>query len=1582
MKRTILILVAAISGLLATAQDASRKETTDIYLTINYVYRVKDSVIIFFDNSKDLTFEKNHSAKALHYYMGSLPGNDDPRRMLKEVGSGFILSKDTVTYCFIKLYSSQDSIEKGDVISLRLSLPRIEKRSIFSTLAFNDILFTDFNQTPHYNQTKLFFQDNKIFEDSIYKNILSDLKNSYEQLKDRTDLSSVWYNKIAGGRFKDKTPLEVLRDANKNDLESFLLYAASYPLGYMSLNYRFILSFIGWATSNSPYSHMEIKNALFPIYENRELFRRQLQVYKTDILKENTVQSMIEEVFRLLDDAQFKEAEKLMDFILTLALEAEDTNGLPWAYIAMAQVKQDQEKYPEAIAACKKAIKSALISGDKEIEIQSRIKEAFCYLSISNLPVSDSLLFVTTDIINKYKPLITENVYAQNIVKIYEYRSTINKRTGDYTVAMSYLDSAIFINEKVNSLNAQLKNAGFYKIKGEIYNNQGKPADALEAFKDALEIYRNNIEINKWAKVLNEIANCRFSLGDYRQSIDDARTAAEKLLQTEDYDNAGYSLSIIGQSYWNLGNYDSAVISHKEAIGYKRRGNNISGVAWSWEKMGELYDLSGQKKSALSAYDSSAFYYGSISDSSGLGNIYNMKGNVYLKDESYKKAIEFFEKARGINSKTTVDGLFNLGMAWYDIDTTRSRNYFQESRNLSISTGNISQQFYSALNLAQLYYKSNNYVSGNRYYQECLELSNEIKTEESGAYSIALKGYFFEAKTDLDSALKYYTNAASVFSKMNKNQEVYKLISAFYVLISRGEFAKADETIIKAIDIATAASSQLALAEALAASSFLYGRTGEFSTGLTNSDNAVSIFTETGYNIRLANAFITRGALLSSMGEYRNAINTYLIADSIFKAELTNDSRSVVYNNIGVVYTSQKDYASALKNLDISLSMLPKGLVSESYLLTQGNRAECLYFLKKINESETLLLDVLPKAKQLKLHRIATGMAITLGTLYFEQNKPEKAIAHFRYALDYGNSSGEIEKSIEALKYLGMISLNNNRIDEAEKQLRQSLALVERFRTGIGWESYYELGMLYFNQQKTDSAIKYYKGAIELLEKNMENLYGGEEAKKLFDNDPRKADLYNKITFLLFNIGKTEEAWVYANRYNLAGIKELAGSLSLSSSQTEKYEALKKLFSMQQEQKVLRETVRKQQGEARLETLKKIEILEKDYNNFLQDMVLKYDDLETYFSRTNADEFYNYKSTLPEDVAVLLYMQNDKTLMIFSLTRENLSVDTMSVDPQELVNHFIRSIKDTKKSTGTGPLAVRSEPIDEESEYSGQEFRELSARLYDILINTVSDKIKSKKKLCIIPTGIYSNLPYQCLGKNMPQNIFRFLIEDHTIFYTNKMSIFKNEKPVTKNNFTSFAAFGVPDATLHYNIEEVKTLGKIIGIDSTIYTDERATESLAKLSLQQKKIIHFATHGVLNYSSDYSQSYLKLLPDKDTSDGNNGKLTMREIQKLGIRDCNMVILSACQTGVSEELVKGWSISPANSFLISNVRSVVASYWKVADEPTSLLMEYFYRNMKTMEKSEALRQAQIELSKDVRFVHPNYWGAFVLYGDWR
>lgn len=1088
-----------------------------------------------------------------------------------------------------------------------------------------------------------------------------------------------------------------------------------------------------------------------------------------------------------------------------------------------------------------------------------------------------------------------------------------------------------------------------------------------------------------WAIVKNDIARSYFLLGNYRAVIEQSAIAMEKLLAEGDVNNAGYSKSLAGSAYRELGMNDAALTALQESVLLRKQSGNLEGEAVSWEKLGELYKLSGSKKLSLQAYDTAQYCYIRLKDSAGMADVYNAKGQVYLDDENYKKATEWFEMARGVSSKSTVEALYKLGAAWSAIDSVKARKYFSSALLQSRNDGNVSYQFIAAKSLAMLAYKQQNREAGDSYYNQCITLNRKMNTAYSNAACLSLKAYRYESETELDSALLYYYKAMEITDTADRSESVNNLNNIAGVYTSKGEFRMAEEALTKAMQLAVAMSDSLSLGSTMQYASFVYSRTAEFDKGLAVSDSAISIFQLSGMRLRLAGAYTSRGILLSSMGDNKKAIQAYLYADSIYKDELQEEQRRVIYNNIGVVYNAQGDPAKALKYLQQSLVVSQKGKINESYLLAQGNIAEALVGLNRTAEAKKLLLDVLPKTQQLKLNRVASGMALVLGKVFLGENNLSKATEYYSYARDYAAASGEQEKLIEALINLSRIYILQNNTATARASLQQSVALTRQYRIISAWQSCYELGLLYYNQQVSDSAVHYFKQAVELLDKNAENLYGGEEAKKLFDNDPRKADLYNKIVFSYYNLGSIKEAWTYANRSSIAGIKELSGSLSVNSGDEEKNEALRKLLAMQQSKKALELTLDKQEGQNKKETLKKIEILEADYNNFLQDVVAQYPELSTYFSRSNADEFNNYKGQLPDDVAVALYLLNGRTLMIFTLTNEKLAVDTMTLNIAPRINAFISTIKNTQKQSGTGPLSERSDPQDEEAGAAEGDFKTIADELYGYLVSTIEDKIAGKKRLCIMPTGVFSNMPFQCLGRKTANNNFRFLLEDHSIFYTNKMSVFNKKESEDSGDkmLQSFAAFGVPDAKLQFNITEVKTIGKILGSDSTVYADSRATESQAKYSLRNKKYIHFATHGVLNYSSDYSQSYLKLLPDKDTANGNNGQLTMREVQRLGIKDCDMVILSACQTAVAKELVEGWSISPANSFLVSHVKSVVASLWKVADEPTGLLMEYFYENLRSkMDKVEALRQAQIRLSQDVRYRHPNYWGAFVLYGEWR
>jgi CHAT domain-containing protein/tetratricopeptide (TPR) repeat protein len=115
----------------------------------------------------------------------------------------------------------------------------------------------------------------------------------------------------------------------------------------------------------------------------------------------------------------------------------------------------------------------------------------------------------------------------------------------------------------------------------------------------------------------------------------------------------------------------------------------------------------------------------------------------------------------------------------------------------------------------------------------------------------------------------------------------------------------------------------------------------------------------------------------------------------------------------------------------------------------------------------------------------------------------------------------------------------------------------------------------------------------------------------------------------------------------------------------------------------------------------------------------------------------------------------------------------------------------------------------------------------------------------------------------------------------------------------------------------------------------------------------------------------------------DGALTALEASSLPLAGTNLVVLSACETGLGE-LVSGEGVyGLRRAFSIAGARSQVTSLWKVADLATSQLMTDYYRRLVDGEpRAEALRSAQLEMLKRSEWGHPFYWAAFVPSGEWQ
>jgi CHAT domain-containing protein len=148
------------------------------------------------------------------------------------------------------------------------------------------------------------------------------------------------------------------------------------------------------------------------------------------------------------------------------------------------------------------------------------------------------------------------------------------------------------------------------------------------------------------------------------------------------------------------------------------------------------------------------------------------------------------------------------------------------------------------------------------------------------------------------------------------------------------------------------------------------------------------------------------------------------------------------------------------------------------------------------------------------------------------------------------------------------------------------------------------------------------------------------------------------------------------------------------------------------------------------------------------------------------------------------------------------------------------------------------------------------------------------------------------------------------------------------------------------------------------------------------RFIHFATHGFYNEKHpELSGIMLSMFDESRRSQ--NGFLQLHEVYNLKL-PAELVVLSACQTGVGKEIRGEGAIGLSRGFIHAGAARVMGSLWKVDDEATMELMNLFYKKMLASSRTPAaaLRDAQIEMWKDRRWRSPYHWAGFVLQGEWK
>jgi tetratricopeptide (TPR) repeat protein/CHAT domain-containing protein len=323
---------------------------------------------------------------------------------------------------------------------------------------------------------------------------------------------------------------------------------------------------------------------------------------------------------------------------------------------------------------------------------------------------------------------------------------------------------------------------------------------------------------------------------------------------------------------------------------------------------------------------------------------------------------------------------------------------------------------------------------------------------------------------------------------------------------------------------------------------------------------------------------------------------------------------------------------------------------------------------------------------------------------------------------------------------------------------------------------------------------------------------------------------------------------------------------------------------------------------------------------------------------------------------------------------------------------------------------------------------ELRAKVFDPIINVLGDC----KRIMIAPDSDLARLPFEILPN---KNGDHRLIDDYQISYLStgrdlirfKLSIsgspsdplvaadpdfnFGNNQYLQHDSNTRGLLF----SRLAGTREEGNHIGLLLDVEPLM--DRSVLETKLK-SCRSPYIMHIATHGFFlpnpfdptdndnknNVTSNigtgikpYSISLDKLSNPLLRSglalagansfnqsielppEAEDGILTAEDVTSMDLMNTELVVLSACETGLGEIFTGEGVFGLRRSFILAGTQTLVMSLWKVPDEQTKdLMIDFYTRLLSGKGRAESLREAQLAMKK--KYPDPYYWGAFICQGN--
>lgn len=685
------------------------------------------------------------------------------------------------------------------------------------------------------------------------------------------------------------------------------------------------------------------------------------------------------------------------------------------------------------------------------------------------------------------------------------------------------------------------------------------------------------------------------------------------------------------------------------------------------------------------------------------------------------------------------------------------------------------------------------------------------------------------------------------------------------------------------------------------------------------------------------------------------------------------------YNNLGIAYDWQKDFNQAQKYYYKSLAINKKYGVdrAESVAVNYNNLAGTLLVLENYPQAMKMIKKSLYIYKKNVNVGGLSGGYNTKAEILFRQKKYPASLTAYQRSINYFIAADNLNyyknpdpQRVISFDYLGLI---------------QSLA-----DKSTALAAFAEVE----NRHKNLTAALHTLDTVSILIDRVRTQYESDASKNFLTKQSKI--IFEQALELCFQLAKEtgettyyERAFAYAERSKsvilLEAVKEATAKrvAGIPLELLAREQQLKRAIAAAEEELFIT-TEDRERYTVRNELLIQQRALENLVDTFEQEYA-DYYNLKYKFPLPTVQEV---QQQLNQDQGVVEYFVGEKNIYAFYMDSEQFKTYRLPLDFN--LNAWLSSMR-----TGiTKPFLPHKGKKDWNKLYT------LNAqRLYDKLLQPIFIDQVLPQQLQIIPDGILGNLPFDALlTETIPiDQIGQFgtypylqnqvqLSYNFSLVLAQEMS--RLQRSATQQEILAFAPrfsnklqpLQLNNTTI-YLPEVTETLTATQAIlkqfaGKAILADA-ANKSVFLQDAGNYAFLHLATHGQMN-DENAAYSFIAFAQTGDTVQREE-LLFVNDIYNLNL-PAEMVVLSACETGIGDLQNGEGIISLARAFSYAGAQSIITTLWKVNDQRTGQLMEYFYEELaKGVRKEVALYQAKNRLRADFA-EHPYYWAGFIPIGN--